>query len=61
MPNFDPVKIQIAIEEAIIKEFESMLESNADDILLQELIKCQKNRIEVKHIDLDSLVEKLDQ
>lgn len=60
MSKIDPVKIQATIEKALIKEFESMLGSNADDILLQELIKCQKNRIEIKHIDLDLLVEKLD-
>jgi len=60
MTENDPVNIQLAIEEAIIEEFESMLEKNSDDRLLQELIKCQKNRIEVKKINLDLLVEKLD-
>lgn len=59
MSEFKPVNIQTSIEEAIINEFESMLKKNSDDILLQELIHLQKNGIEVKDIDLDNLVKKL--
>ncbi len=59
MSEFKPVNIQSSIEEAIINEFESMLKKNSDDLLLQELIDLQKNGIEVKDIDLDNLVKKL--
>lgn len=60
MSEVKPVNIQFSIEEAIIKEFESMLENNPDDILLQQLIEFQKKGIKVQDIDLDLLVKELD-
>ena len=60
MSGVKPVNIQKSIEESIINEFKSMLEDNADDILLQELIALQKNGVRVEDIDLDLLVKKLD-
>lgn len=60
MSEVNPVNIQLSIEEAIINEFESMLENNVDDILLKQLIDFQKKRIKVRDIDLDSLVKELE-
>ena len=60
MSEVNPVNIQLSIEEAIINEFESMLENNVDDILLKQLIDFQKKRIKVRDINLDSLVKELE-
>lgn len=60
MSEVKPVNIQSSIEEAIINEFESMLENNAEDILLKQLIEYHKKGIKVQDIDLDLLVKELD-
>ena len=60
MSKVKPVNIQSSIEEAIVNEFESMLENNSDDILLKQLINLNKKRIKVRDVDLDLLVKELE-
>ena len=60
MANSKAVNIQDSIEEAISKTFSIMLEKNKDDLLLKELIRLQKNNLDIKDLDLDAHLKKLE-